>query len=307
MEPPHGFDDDAETARLLRSPPPSQALTWVAKQTGANIESVDAMRGGMSSAVHRVDLSTRTGVRTTVVLRRYVRPELNVEEPDIAAREARTLSLVEPLDLPTPKMLGVDETGQHCGVPALLMTYLPGQIEWSPSELAPWLHELVSLLPRIHAAGEAVKRVTRPFEVYEQDSYDPPAWVSQPRVWERAVEISERRRTQAGTTFVHRDFHPGNVLWANGRVSGLVDWQAASVGIPDVDVGHCRMNLLGSHGRDVADRFTHLWEQLVGRTYDPWADVVTIVGFLDILRDESPSKRAGVEDVLAQAVASIRD
>ena len=307
MDLPHGFDDDAETARLLRPRPPPEALSWVAEQTGANVESVDAIRGGISSAVHRVHLTTRTGSRSSVVLRRYVRPDLNLEEPDIAAREARTLSLIEPLGLPTPRLLGVDETGRYCGVPALLMTYLPGQIEWSPSDVTAWLEGLVSLLPRIHAADDSVQRVTRPFEVYQQDSYDPPAWVSQPLVWERAAELAERGKSQPDSTFVHRDFHPGNVLWTDGRVTGLVDWQAASVGIPDVDVGHCRMNLLGSHGPDVVQQFTHLWEQLAGRAYDPWADVFTIVGFLDILRDEQPSEHPGVENMLAKAVASLRD
>jgi aminoglycoside phosphotransferase (APT) family kinase protein len=307
MNLPHGFDDNAETARLLRPPPPSQALSWVAEQTGANVESVDVIRGGISSAVHRVHLTTGNGARTSVVLRRYVLPRLNLEEPDIAAREARTLGAIESLDLPTPRLLSVDESGQQCDVPALLMTYLPGQIEWSPPDVAGWLEGLVSLLARIHAADDSVQRITRPYEFYAQDSYDPPTWVSKPVVWERAVEIAERGRPQAGSTFVHRDFHPGNVLWADGRVSGLVDWQSASVGIPDVDVGHCRVNLLSSHDPEVVQRFTHLWEQLAGRTYDPWADVVTIVGFLDTLRDESPSEHPGVEDMLARAVASLRD
>ena len=35
-------------------------------------------------------------------------------------------------------------------------------------------------------------------------------------------------------------------------MSGVVDWQAASIGPPPVDVGHCRANLL-TFGRPVAD------------------------------------------------------
>jgi len=105
--------------------------------------------------------------------------------------------------------------------------------------------------------------------------------------------------------FLHRDFHPGNVLWRRGTVSGLVDWQAASIGPPSVDVGHCRANLL-SYGTEVANKFTTLWEQASGRHYDPWADVSTIIGMLDVLRDEPPSVRIGVEETLARAVAELR-
>jgi len=121
-------------------------------------------------------------------------------------------------------------------------------------------------------------------------------------VWERAVELV---RTQPpGQVFLHRDFHPGNVLWRRGKVSGLVDWQSASIGPPSVDPGHCRWNLL-PYGRDVVDRFTWWWEQFSGQRYDPWADVSTIIGCLDDLRDESRAEGQMVEDTLARAVAEL--
>ena len=51
------------------------------------------------------------------MLRRYVRPEVNEEEPDIAKQEAEVLRFVEPLDVPTPRLLAVDPTGDEAGVP----------------------------------------------------------------------------------------------------------------------------------------------------------------------------------------------
>jgi hypothetical protein len=43
----------------------------------------------MSSAVHLLTVQDSREQRRQAVLRRYVRPELNAEEPDIAEREAR--------------------------------------------------------------------------------------------------------------------------------------------------------------------------------------------------------------------------
>lgn len=103
---------------------------------------------------------------------------------------------------------------------------------------------------------------------------------------------------------VQRDFHPGNVLWRRGIVSGVADWQAASIGPGIVDVGHCRVNLL-SFGRPVADRFTHLWEQVSGLTYHPWADVVTVVGFLDDLNSDPGSEDHRLEGLVVDAVAEL--
>ena len=79
--------------------------------------------------------------------------------------------------------------------------------------------------------------------------------------------------------FIHRDHHPGNVLWQRGAVSGVVDWANASVGSPDADVGHCRLNLAGTLGLGAADRFLELHRGLTDRgAYDPYWDVVAALG-----------------------------
>jgi aminoglycoside phosphotransferase (APT) family kinase protein len=303
--PAHGFCDDDETRRLLRSRPPLQALAWAERHLGARVTSARTMRGGASSAVHLLT-AERPRARLQAVLRRYVRPEVNEEEPDIAEREAEVLRFVEPLDVPTPRLLAVDPTGEAAGAPALLMSRLPGRVDWWPEDADPWLEGLAQILPRIHASPLPVRPgVIRPFAPYKQNSYKPPSWARHPAVWEEAVEIFHRPAPGEADVLIQRDFHPGNVLWRYGKVSGVVDWQAASIGPAALDVAHCRANLLG-YGRDIADRFTVQWERASGMTYHPWAEVVTVIGFLDDLRDEPGSDHDLVEDLLAEAVAKLR-
>ncbi len=253
MSAAHGFDDDEATRRLLRSRPPRAALDWAGAALAGTVTAARPLRGGRASAVHLLRVARAGGAVERAVLRRYVRLELNAEEPDIAAREARALRLVAGLEVPTPRLLALDATGAQAGVPAVLMSRLPGRVDWWPRDLDGWLGRLAGLLPPIHAAC---------------------------------------------------DFHPGNVLWRGGRVTGVVDWASASIGPACVDVGHCRGNLFG-HGLDLAGRFTAIWEERSGASYHPWADVVTIIGFLDGLRDEPPHDRFLVEDALARAVAEL--
>ena len=300
--PAHGFCDDEQTRRLLRSRPPRQALAWAGACLGGPVTSARALRGGMSSAVHLVTARRPDGRRVQAVLRRYVRPD--PDEPDPAAREARALRLAGPAGVPTPALLAVDPDGSQAGVPALLMTRLPGRVDWWPADLDRWLERLTGLLPRIHGAvlppGEAVPR----FAPYRQENYRPPGWARYPRVWERAVEISRGPAPDLPAVLLHRDFHPGNVLWRYGRVSGVVDWLGACRGPAPADVAHCRINLL-TMGTEVTSRFTVRWEQVSGTTYHPWGDVVTVVGFLDDLHDDWGSERLLVEDMLARAVAGL--
>lgn len=62
-----------------------------------------------------------------------------------------------------------------------------------------------------------------------------------------------------------------------------------------------------THRMEVAERFTAVSERLSGRHFDPWGDVVTIIGSLDGLRDEPPAdiERRVVEEALARAVAEL--
>ncbi|MGH8997706.1 MAG: phosphotransferase family protein, partial [Acidimicrobiales bacterium] len=244
------------------------------------------------------------GPGCSVVLRRYVRPELNAEEPDLAEREARALQVAAGIALATPELLAVDPTGADAGVPSVLMSCLAGRVEWRPAELERWLGRLAELLPPIHGVDLPPTGTLPPYAPYRPDSDAPPAWSSRPRVWERAVELAHGPPPDDRPVVVHRDFHPGNVLWRRGKVSGLVDWQAASVGPGSVDVGHCRVNLL-RFGLDAAGAFTRHWERLTGLTYDPWADVVAVVGFLDGLRDDPGSDAHLFETLLARAIVDL--
>ncbi len=184
------------------------------------------------------------------------------------------------------------------------MSRLPGRVDWWPSDVDSWLRRLAELLPTIHAAPLPPPGALKSFAPYPQASYRPPAWTRHPEVWELAAEIYHGPAPSLPAVLLHRDFHPGNVLWRRGKVSGVVDWQGACTGPSVADVAHCRVNLL-TFGTDTAQRFTDLWQQAAGATYHPWADVVTIVGFLDDLRDDWGSERLLVEDMLARAVADL--
>ncbi len=43
---------------------------------------------------------------------------------------------------------------------------------------------------------------------------------------------------------VHGDYQHFNVLWCDGRLSGVVDWPNAATGNLGSDVGHCRLNFV---------------------------------------------------------------
>jgi aminoglycoside phosphotransferase (APT) family kinase protein len=167
-----------------------------------------------------------------------------------------------------------------------------------------WLDGLAAALVAIHAtpADDA------PATIGSYDDWGllidrPPASSRLPTAsWERAFALFERP-VPAGRRFVHRDFHPGNVLWSDGAVSAVVDWACASLGEPDADVGYCRENLARAHSVAVADRFLARHRVLAGdRPLDPAWDVRAALGGHDA--DDLADWWSAREDAfLAQAVA----
>jgi aminoglycoside/choline kinase family phosphotransferase len=101
--------------------------------------------------------------------------------------------------------------------------------------------------------------------------------------------------------FIHRDFHPGNVLWSRGAVSGLVDWTNACTGPVGIDIATCRWNLQEWAGEDVATAFVTSYEELTGRPHHPYWDVAKIVeDDWDLIDD--PRRVWAAEDLLARAL-----
>jgi aminoglycoside/choline kinase family phosphotransferase len=85
------------------------------------------------------------------------------------------------------------------------------------------------------------------------------------------------RRTQLHPSLHHRDYHPVNVLWQNGEVSGVVDWVNACLGPAGADVAHCRANLAQMFGVGVAEEFLQAYLERAGGEYNPFWDVDSVL------------------------------
>ena len=230
------------------------------------------------------------------MLRRFVRADWLAQEPDAPAREVAALRLAERCAVPTPRLVAADPDGTAAGVPAVLTTRLPGAVVWRPDAVEPFLRGLAALLPAIHATAHAPGDLP-PYAPYALESREPPAGARDRGVWEAAFARFESPAPDAPAVFLHRDFHPGNVLWAGDAITGLVDWASAAIGPAAADVGHCRWNLARTLGLAAADRFL----ALSGIAYDPYWDVVAALGGFDAA--ELAAKPPVEEAFLAAAVS----
>lgn len=264
--------------RLVGRPVPDETLSWVARQfgRGARVVAVRRLRGGSSTAIHAVGVEDGRGARHALVLRRFIRP--NWKYPGLPRREATVLQLLERAAYPAPRLVAFDDGPAECDMRALLMTRLPGRVELAPKRIEPWLRQMGGALPSIHAIPLPSTRRYRPY--YDPRARRVPWWSKQPKAWRAVIDLARSRQPRTTARFIHRDYHPGNILWTRGKLSGVVDWINACAGPPQVDIAHCRVNLVRLHGLAVADRFLAAYASASGTSvadYDPYWDAIGLV------------------------------
>jgi aminoglycoside phosphotransferase (APT) family kinase protein len=61
---------------------------------------------------------------------------------------------------------------------------------------------------------------------------------------------------------LHGDFWPGNLLWHNDQLVGILDWEDATIGDPLEDLANSRLEILWASGRDAMQQFTDAYQSL---------------------------------------------
>jgi aminoglycoside phosphotransferase (APT) family kinase protein len=277
----------------------------------ARLSSVEPLGGGQSHANHvlRFDVA---GSMVEVVLRRWVRPDWHETDPEFSpAQEAATYGLLASSAVPAPRLLAADVEARDCDVPAILLTRAAGLRVLRTRDRRPFLAQLASALPLVHAVDPERALATvpayRPY--YERDDLRAPAWARVPAVWDRAIETATGPPPDGPAAFIHRDYHPGNTLWAERRLTAIVDWTTASWGAPSVDVAHMRANLAMTFGVDAAEEFLAAYRDVLGGpvVHEPYWDLRVAVDFLP---DLPPGRRRSVsvarlDGFVARAVARL--
>jgi phosphotransferase family enzyme len=253
------------------------AHAWVLQVLGAK-KVVDrrSLAFGITSDLRLIEVDG-----TQLVLRQYLTNDVIDEVPRVIAQEADALqSARRVLGELVPEPLAFDVTGDQAGHPSLLMTFLPGR---------PIVHNLdprrmVTPLVKIHEGGDP-SGLPHYRHWFDLNSLAVPEWTTAPSAWTTLVAALHGPEPEGEPGMLHRDYHPGNLLWDQGELVGVVDWPSSCYGPRGIDVAHARGNLALVDGADAADAFLKAYIDLVP-AYDhhPWWDVADLVSFDDDFR-----------------------
>ena len=156
----------------------------------------------------------------------------------IAWRERVALDCCAGAGLPAPR---VEAAGELDGVPAMVLSWCPGEPLLSLVEHRPWaLWRLGRLFGRTQAR---IHGVAPPPELVAQA---PGEWVA--RVGDEYAELAAHIRRLAPSTgsLIHMDFHPLNIISDGSTITGIIDWSGAAAGDPRADLARTSITLLAA-------------------------------------------------------------
>jgi aminoglycoside phosphotransferase (APT) family kinase protein len=174
-------------------------------------------------------------------------------------RQAKLLRALHAAGLPVPRIAWASPDDEPLGAPFIVMERLPGRVFviWEPHASFDLRTEVVRELwfQAIRALGafHALDwtRTLRDWEApYTLESeltrwnkllrHAPePAWLEAGQRLHAALVAQKPAEAPIG--LVHGDYQPGNVLYENGRLMGVIDWDLAGIGAQGIDVGWLMM------------------------------------------------------------------
>ncbi|HEY7358724.1 MAG TPA: phosphotransferase, partial [Ktedonobacterales bacterium] len=188
--------------------------------------------------------------------------------PQIAADEFRLLQVLRAVGLPAPTPYYLDQSGEIFDTPYLVIEYIEGQTEFAPAHLDDFLIQFAAQLARIHQVDGArpdIAFLPRQAEKYARKlrerlaNLDESLQEGQIRdVLAAAWPLPQRNPL----TLLHGDFWPGNLLWRDGQLVGVIDWEDAALGDPLADVANSRLEVLWAFGAVAMQRFTEQYQSI---------------------------------------------
>jgi aminoglycoside phosphotransferase (APT) family kinase protein len=227
---------------------------------GCQIEASERLAGGISARAVVVQLVLADQTRKRVVVRR---PSRSTKEEALSAvrSEYAALCRCAGLGMPVPPACFLDLQAA-----AVVVEYVAGAPEFAPVELPDLLEQLAEQLARIHAlpVTAVLEVLPRRRAQLEQSLRQPPAeldeGLGEPRLRAVLSELWPWQQEQPDV-LLHGDYWPGNVVWQQGKLAAVLDWEETAIGDALADVAVSRLDILWAFGSAAMHAFTRCYAE----------------------------------------------
>ena len=231
-------------------------------QPGAILRRAWHLTGGVSAQITALEVELPTGQPVKLIVRRHGEVD-RAANPHIARDEYRLLEVVRHYGVLAPKPAFLDESCSLFPTPLLVVGYIEGDTDSGPDNVSDYISSLTAELTKIHSIKDSpllsfLPRLgrgfgNRPAELDES--------MNEGSIRD-ALESAWPVRQTNPDVLLHGDYWPGNVLWKDGELAAVIDWEDARVGDPLADLANSRLEILFEFGRQSMEAFTQRYHSL---------------------------------------------
>jgi aminoglycoside phosphotransferase (APT) family kinase protein len=227
------------------------------------------LEGGVSAQVMALEIEQADGQTKKLLVRQHGEVD-RTQNPQIAADEFKLLDLLHAAGLPVPAPYYLDQSCEIFPIPYIVIEYIEGESIFTLDAVPDLIPQLAAQLARIHkldGSRQDFSFLPQQAKIYADKLGTRPARLDDSLdeghirdVLEAVGPLPLRNKS----VLLHGDFWPGNILWRDGRLVGVIDWEDARLGDPLSDLANSRLETLWAFGREVMQRFTQCYLTTTG-------------------------------------------
>ena len=210
------------------------------------------LAGGASAEIEALELTLPSGQQRTVVVRRPQGAAGSLRCATAAQAELELLQVLRSQGLPVPQPLLLETANHLLGSAVLVLSYVEASTAAATATVEAALSSMADCLRQVHHSLETRPHGLRLLEdpVAGALSYLPASDPAYGALQELGSLPSVNR-----PCLLHGDYWPGNILWRDGRIVAVIDWEDAAWGDPLSDLAGGRLELLWKYDAQASDRF----------------------------------------------------
>jgi aminoglycoside phosphotransferase (APT) family kinase protein len=236
-----------------------ERFVTVARRVAPGAELVRWWRltGGVRARVHGLELALPEGGTRQLVVRQPA------NGASAMASEVALLKHLRQGGAPVPAPILVETSAGVLGGPYYVMPLVAGSTVIEPARVEDALMKMAAFLARVHTLDVArcPPLPAREDPIAGALEYLPSTPLG--RELRDALAASPAWVSKNPPALLHGDYWYQNILWRDGEIAAVLDWEDAAIGDPLCDLAAARHELLWYLGEDAMERFTSHYLSLV--------------------------------------------
>jgi aminoglycoside phosphotransferase (APT) family kinase protein len=282
---------------------------------GSKFMDAQAMQGGISARMTLLKFETPVGDVKRVIVRQPDQGSFQ-ENQHPASYEYRLLKLLHSRGLVVPEPFLFLDSEEDIGLsPCLIVEYIPGHLVFVTTNKTYYILQMAFSLAHIHSMDVSGPEYSF---LYRRSIGCREMAIGNMKMDDYAIDVTQvYDRLPSATVaahsghlcLLHGDFWPGNLIWRDGSLVGIIDWEDACLGEPLIDLSISRLDICCIFGEEAMGDFTqqYITQTHIDTTDLPYWDLCAVMRMARLIGTDLTDwaayyPRIGREDITGDTI-----